>query len=164
MIGKIFLGVIVLLVIIQLIRPTPNSSNDRTYDIATRYDVPQDVQHILSIACNDCHSNQTIYPWYSNVQPVAWWLDHHIQEGKEHLNFSAFTNAPLARQYHKLEEIVEVVEESEMPMKEYTYLGMHPEANLTEAQKQRLIQWARAQMDTLKANYPADSLVRKRRG
>ncbi|GAB3165836.1 heme-binding domain-containing protein [Telluribacter humicola] len=164
MIGKIFLGVLVLLVVIQLIRPTPNNYNDRTYDIATRYSVPEDVQHILSVACNDCHTNQTTYPWYSNVQPVAWWMDHHIQEGKQHLNFSDFTRRPLAIQYHKLEEIVEVVEESEMPMKEYTYLGMHPEANLTEVQKQRLIQWARAQMDTLKANYPADSLVRKRRG
>ncbi|HEV7350041.1 heme-binding domain-containing protein [Telluribacter sp.] len=165
MVGKIFLGILLLLVGIQLIRPTPNDSDDRTYDITTRYTVPDDVQHILAVACNDCHSNKTTYPWYSNVQPVAWWLDDHIVDGKRHLNFSSFTNAPLAIQYHKLEEVVEVMDEREMPMKEYTYLGMHAEANLTDDQRQRLIQWAKAQMDTLKANYPADSLVRKpRRG
>jgi hypothetical protein len=163
MAGKIFLGILVLLIIIQLFRPEPNVSNDRTNDISTRYAVPEDVQQVLAVACNDCHTNQTTYPWYAQVQPVAWWLNDHVTDGKRHLNLSDFTKAPLAIQYHKLEEIVEVVEEREMPMKEYTYLGLHPEANLTDDQRQLLIQWAKAQMDTLKANYPADSLVRKPR-
>jgi hypothetical protein len=159
---KIFFVLAALIILAQFIRPEKNISDDRTYAISTKHTVPADVNHVLEVACNDCHSNKTVYPWYSNFQPVAWWLDHHVTDGKKHLNFSEFTKRPLAIQYHKFEEIVEMVEEKEMPMNEYTYLGMHPEANLSEDQRQLLISWAKAQMDSMKANYPADSLVRKR--
>ena len=70
---------------------------------------------------------------------------------------------PIAVQNHKLEEIAEQVEKKEMPDKSYTFLGLHKDANLTDAQRQQIISWAKAQMDTLKANYPADSLIMKRR-
>lgn len=163
MILKIFLALAVLLVLAQFIRPDRNESDDRTYDISTKYTVPDDVNHVLQVACNDCHSNKTVYPWYANVQPVALWLDNHITDGKRHLNFSEFTKRPIAVQNHKLEEIVEMVEEKEMPMKDYTYLGMHPEANLTDAQRELIINWAKEQMAMLKATYPADSLKMKPR-
>ncbi len=160
---KIFIVLAALLVLAQFIRPERNESDDRTYDISTKYTVPTDVAHVLEVACNDCHSNKTVYPWYFSVQPVAYWLDAHVNDGKRHLNFSEFTKRPLAIQNHKLEEIIEMVEEKEMPMKEYTYLGMHPEANLTDQQRELIVGWAKAQMDTLKANYPADSLKMKPR-
>jgi hypothetical protein len=163
MILKIFLGLAALLLIAQFIRPDRNESDDRTYDISTKYTVPDDVNHVLQVACNDCHSNKTVYPWYSNVQPVAFWLDNHVVDGKRHLNFSEFTKRPIAVQNHKLEEIVEMVEEKEMPMKEYTYLGMHPDANLTDTQRELIINWAKEQMAMLKATYPADSLKMKPR-
>jgi len=115
------------------------------------------------VACNDCHSNKTNYPWYSQIQPVAWWLNDHVTEGKEHLNFSNFTQLPIAVQNHKFEEVIEVIDENEMPLESYTYLGLHPEAKLTEDQKTALKTWAREQMDLLKQTYPADSLVMKRR-
>jgi hypothetical protein len=161
---RIFLVLAALLILAQFIRPEKNESNDRTFDLSTRYTVPADVEQVLKVACYDCHSNQTIYPWYYNFQPVAWWVNNHVTDGKRHLNFSTFTQRPIAVQNHNFEEIVEVVEENEMPMKEYTYLGMHPDANLTDQQRELIISWAKAQMDTLKANYPADSLVMKRRG
>ena len=163
MIKKILMGLLVVLVAIQFIRPEKNVSNDETYGIAKKYDVPAEVNEILTISCNDCHSNLTKYPWYANVQPVAWWLDHHVTDGKKHLNFSEFTKMPIAFQNHKLEETVEMVEELEMPLPSYTYLGLHSEAKLTDDQRKMLIDWANAQMDTLKANYPADSLVMPRR-
>lgn len=163
MIKKILWVILILLVVIQFIRPDKNDSNDTTYAISTKYDVPENVEHLLQISCNDCHSNKTEYPWYANVQPVAWWLDGHIQDGKRHLNFSEFTNRPLAIQYHKFEETVEMVEEHEMPLDSYTNLGLHPEANLTDEQRQELILWAKDQMAHMKNNYPPDSLVRKRR-
>ena len=163
MIKKILIGLVVALIVIQFIKPDKNISNDNTYGISTKYDVPAEVNEILKVSCNDCHSNQTRYPWYSNIQPVTWWLDHHVTDGKKHLNFSEFTKRPIAFQNHKLKETVEMVEELEMPLPSYTYLGLHSEAKLTDDQRKMLIDWAKAQMDTLKANYPADSLKMPRR-
>ncbi|MGB5361862.1 MAG: heme-binding domain-containing protein [Aureibaculum sp.] len=163
MIKKILMGFVVVLVVIQFIRPDKNISNDETYAIATKYDVPAEVNEILKVACNDCHSNLTKYPWYSNIQPAAWWLDNHVKDGKRHLNFSEFTNMPIAFQNHKLEETVEMVEEHEMPLPSYTYLGLHSEAKLTDAQRKVVIDWAKGQMAYLKDTYPADSLVMPKR-
>ena len=162
MIKKILLGLATVFVIIQFFHPKKNDSNDITYDISKKYNVPADVQAILKVACNDCHSNKTEYPWYANIQPVAWWMNDHVDEGKRELNFSTFLSRKLAIQNHKLEEIAEQVEKGEMPLASYTYLGRNPEAKLTNNQKMTLINWAKAQMDTLKANYPADSLILKR--
>jgi hypothetical protein len=163
MMKKLSLILLVLLVGIQFVHPEKNESNDNTYDISTRYSIPANVQETLKNACNDCHSNKSTYPWYSNIQPVGFWLNHHIEEGKEHLNFSTFTKMPIAVQNHKLEEVIETVEEGEMPMPSYTYLGLHPKANLSTADKDALIGWAKAQMENLKATYPADSLKLKPR-
>ena len=161
--NKILFALVIVLVLIQFIRPERNLSDDQTYNISTKYVVTDEVKDILKVACNDCHSNKTAYPWYANIQPVAFWLNHHVEEGKEELNFSTFTKLPIAVQNHKLKETVEQIEKGEMPLPSYTYLGLHKEAHLTEAQKKVLIDWAKAQIDTLKANYPADSLVLKRR-
>jgi len=163
MLKKILIGLLVVLVLIQFFRPEKNDSNDLTLDVSTKYKVPEDVSQILRVACNDCHSNKTNYPWYAQIQPVAWWLNDHVTEGKEHLNFSNFTQLPIAVQNHKFEEVIEVIDENEMPLESYTYLGLHPEAKLTEDQKAALKTWAREQMDLLKQTYPADSLVMKRR-
>ena len=156
---KFLIGLGLLLLIIQFIRPDKNELNDLTYDISTKYEVPGDVNHLMQVSCNDCHSNKTEYPWYANVQPVAWWLNHHVVDGKKHLNFSEFTKKPLFVQNHKLEEIMEMVEEKEMPLPSYTYFGLHPEANLTDAQRKMISDWAKAQMTYLRETYPADSLV-----
>ena len=163
MFKKILLALLALFLIIQLFRPEKNNSNDLTNAVTKKYDVPEEVDVILKNACNDCHTNNTVYPWYGNVQPVAWWLDEHVKDGKRHLNLSDFTNLPIAVQNHKFEEIVEVIDENEMPLESYTYLGLHQEANLTSKEKDVLKAWAVKQMDYLKSNYPADSLVMKRR-
>ena len=136
------------LIAIQFFQPEKNISDDKTYDISTKYAVPDDVNHLLKVACNDCHTNNTEYPWYSKIQPVAWWLNNHVQDGKKHYNLSTFTKLPIAVQNHKFEETIEMLEEKEMPLESYTYLGLHKEANLTEAQRLTLINWAKAQMDT----------------
>ncbi|SDM19301.1 heme-binding domain-containing protein [Kriegella aquimaris] len=162
---KKILGVLLLvLIVIQFFRPEKNDSNDLTYDISTKYKVPDNVNHLLQVSCNDCHSNKSEYPWYANVQPIAWWLNDHINDGKRHLNFSEFTKKPIAVQNHKFEETIEMVEEHEMPLKSYTNFGLHAEANLSDEQREDIIVWAKEQMAYLKNNYPADSLVLKRRG
>lgn len=162
--SKILLGLLAALVIIQFFPIEKNQSDDQLYAVSKKYEVPENVEAILKVACYDCHSNKTEYPWYSKVQPAAWWLANHVDEGKRELNFSNFITRPVAVQNHKFEEIAETVEKKEMPLPSYTYLGLHKEANLTDDQRKTLVNWAHAQMDSLKAQYPADSLVLKRKG
>ena len=163
MLKKVLLILGLAFVIIQFIRPDKNDSNIATYDVSKKYEIPENVHIILKNSCNDCHSNLTKYPWYANVQPVAWWLDGHIKDGKRHLNFSEFTKLPIAVQNHKFDELIEMVEKHEMPLESYTYLGLHEEANLTDEQRTLLTNWGKDQMNMLKETYPADSLVMKRR-
>lgn len=159
---KIVIALLVVLVVIQFFRPEKNLSNDQTRGIATAYTVPEKIEGILQKACNDCHSNKTVYPWYAEVQPVSWWINHHIEEGKDELNFSTFTTRRIASQNHKFEEIIELVKEGEMPLPSYTWLGMHPDANLTDDEKNEIISWAEQQMAKLKEQYHPDSLVLRR--
>jgi len=158
---RILLIIIIILIAIQFIRPAKNQSNDvLTSEISHVYTVPQNVSVILKKACNDCHTNNTVYPWYAQIQPVGWWLNHHIEEGKDELNFNEFGAYAVPRQYHKLEEVVEQVKEGEMPIWSYTLI--HTNAKLTDEEKQTLINWAQGIRNTMKAKYPADSLVIKR--
>lgn len=161
--NKIIIGVVAILILIQFIRPTKNLSDDRTFDVSTKYTVPAELGSVMESACNDCHTNKTVYPWYAEVQPIGWWLSSHVNDGKRHLNLATFTKLPIAVQNHKFEEIGEMMEEGEMPLPSYTWMGMHPQANLSNDQKKMIIDWAHQQMDLLKSQYPSDSLVMKRR-
>ena len=161
MLRKILLGLLVILVVIQFFRPKRNKSQaPQPYAIGNAYTIPADVKTILAKACNDCHTNNTRYPWYANVQPVLWWLSKHITDGKKHVNYDEYTNKSLRYQYHKLEETIEMVKEGEMPLNSYT--RVHKESRLTEAEKNKIIGWAAAVMDTMKSRYPTDSLIRKK--
>lgn len=163
MMKKISIAILVILIAIQFIPYEKNTSDDQTYAISKSYSVPDNIQTIFKNACNDCHSNSTVYPWYSNIEPVGYWLNDHIVDGKRHLNFSEFTKLPLAVQNHKLEETIEMVEKGEMPLEDYTNFGLHSEANLIPAQREEIISWAKDQMAMLAATYPVDSLVMKKR-
>jgi len=161
MIKKLGILIVLAFIGIQFFRPAKNESNDNRYHINTQYAMPNNVATIMQAACYDCHSNQTRYHWYFQVQPVAWFLSNHVNEGKQHVNYAAFTNLPLAVQYHKLEETIEMVEKKEMPMGVYTAMGLHSKAKLSDAQRQDIINWAANIRATMEANYPADSLIRK---
>jgi hypothetical protein len=159
---RLFLLLLAAFIIIQFFRPAKNiSSGISANDITTKYAVPQDVQTILKTSCYDCHSNNTVYPWYSNIQPVAWWLDDHVKEGKRELNFSEFATYRIGRQYRKLEEINEEVKENKMPLESYTIV--HGDAKLSEQQKLSLANWVVSLRDSIKAQYPEDSLKRPQR-
>jgi hypothetical protein len=156
------LGLLIVLVIIQFFHPKRNISTAKSPDnIAAVYSVPDNVSSILSKACNDCHSNNTRYPWYSNIQPVAWWLNDHVKEGKRELNFDDFKNYVVARQYRKMEEVIDEVKKGDMPLTSYTLI--HTDAKLNDQEKSALITWAESIRSTMKATYPADSLVRKKK-
>ncbi len=160
MFKKILLVLLVVLVIIQFIHPKKNKSEGTQPNyIGNSFAIPADVKSILAKACNDCHSNNTTYPWYANFQPVHWWLDKHIKNGKKGINFDEYTNRSLRYQFHKMEETIEMVKDGKMPLNSYTW--SHTDAKLTQDEKTKLTNWAGSIMDTMKARYPIDSLVRK---
>jgi hypothetical protein len=141
MVKKILIGLLAVLVVIQFIRPVKNNgigiaANDIT---AVYTDMPQQVQTLLQQKCYDCHSHSTQYPWYANIQPVAWWLADHVEEGKQHLNFSEFKTYNPEKAAHKLEEVVEEVAEGEMPLKSYTLI--HRDAVVTTEELNLLRDW-----------------------
>jgi hypothetical protein len=160
-IKKILIFLLVALIVIQFIHPKKNKAAgiQQNY-IGNVYTVPADVKNIMAKACNDCHSNNTNYPWYANFQPVHWWLDKHTNEGKKGINFDEYANKSLRYQFHKMEEVVKEVKDGEMPLNSYTWT--HKDARLTEDEKNKIINWANTIMDTMKARYPIDSLVRKK--
>lgn len=156
---RLLLVLLAAFIIIQFFRPGKNiSSGISANDITTKYAIPQDVQQILKTSCYDCHSNNTNYPWYNNIQPVAWWLKDHIDEGKRELNFSEFASYRIGRQYRKLEEINKEVKEGDMPLRSYTLI--HTNAKLNEQQKLAVAGWITTLRDSIKAQYPEDSLKR----
>jgi len=141
MIKRILLILLVLLVIIQFIRPAENHSDKLSAnDITLQYPVPDTVLSILKRSCYDCHSNNTSYPWYNRVQPVAWWLNSHVTEGKRELNFSEFASYPLKKQARKLKNTVKEIKEGDMPLN--SYLWIHIDAALDQGQKNILVYWA----------------------
>jgi hypothetical protein len=161
MIKKIFIFLLLVFIIIQFIHPKPNkASGEQPNYIGNVYAVPGDVKPILEKACNDCHSNNTRYPWYSNIQPVDWWLTNHISNGKKHLNLDDFANRSPRYQYNKLGGIADEVKEGGMPLNSYTWI--HKDAILTDAEKASLINWVNTIRDSMEAKYPIDSLKRKK--
>jgi hypothetical protein len=138
---KILLGLVVLLVAIQFVRPAKNiAPRPSENDITDHYPTPPAVKQLLAVACYDCHSNTTRYPWYANVQPAAWFLASHVNDGKAHLNFSEFYTYSPKRAASKLDQVIDEVTDHEMPLASYK-LG-HPDARLTPAQSKLLTDWA----------------------
>ena len=145
---KILLSLLIVLIVIQFIKPARNVSGQvLPADIAKIYSVPDSVQRVLKTACYDCHSNNTNYPWYANIQPMSWLLAHHVKEGKAELNFSEFGSYTIRRQRSKLKSIASQVKDGEMPIWSYTL--MHKDANLSKEEKALIIDWATKIKDSL---------------
>ncbi|MBT8324709.1 MAG: heme-binding domain-containing protein [Winogradskyella sp.] len=132
---------------IQFIPTTRNQSEvvPKT-DFILVNDVPNDIKNKLQVSCYDCHSNNTIYPWYNKVQPVAWFLEDHIKEGKAELNFNEWDDYSNRRKNSKLKSIINQIENGEMPLDSYTLI--HGNAKLSESEKKLLIEY----MSDLKEN------------
>lgn len=139
--SKIFLytliGVFVLIQIYPSKRPVVSTVNPN--DIIKNGDVPENVASMLRSACYDCHSNETIYPWYANIAPVKWWVYDHIVDGRKELNFSNWKTLSKADQAEALDDISSEVEEKEMPLDPYPVT--HPKAKLSDADRQAIIDW-----------------------
>ncbi len=150
---------LIALIVIQFFRPEKNiHPGDQPNAIEKKFTVPGEVKTILDKACNDCHSNNTRYPWYNNIQPVAWWLADHVKDGKGELNFDEFTTRRPRFQYRRMEQTIDLVKEEEMPLDSYTWT--HKDAVLTDEEKNKIYDWAKSVMTTLESQYPIDSLKR----
>lgn len=109
--------------------------------------VPVDVGNILRISCNDCHSNRTVYSWYSNIAPVSWLLKKDIDGGRQKLNFSVFNTYDSKKKVRRLEQICELVKSKEMPLP--PYLWMHRDAVITEDQSKILCDWSQSEIEKI---------------
>jgi hypothetical protein len=158
---KLLIILLLVFIVIQFFHPAKNKAAASSFknDISTIYKMPDSVHNILQASCYDCHSNNTVYPWYNNIQPVAWWLNRHIQNGKHALNFSEFADYNIQRKYKKLNGVIKEIRSDGMPLSSYTLI--HRYAILSPDQKNILITWAITICDSIKANTPADSLIKK---
>jgi hypothetical protein len=138
----------ILFIALQFIRPVHNISKQALpTDISKVVTIPDTVLTMLKNACYDCHSNNTDYPWYSNVQPMGWLMAYHIKQAKNQLNFSAFGSYPQRRQLSKLDGIANSIKDDIMPLKSYKI--MHKSARLSAVEKSLLINWAQQSIDSL---------------
>jgi hypothetical protein len=137
-------------IVIQFFQPDKNNNSVlATNDITKVVTVPDSINSLLHTACYDCHSSNTDYPWYSNIQPLGWWLADHIKEGKKELNFNEFGTYSTKRQLRKLEEVKHEVNDGEMPLNSYTII--HQNAKISAAQKQLIATWVDSATNQIKA-------------
>jgi hypothetical protein len=138
---KILIALAVIFVLIQFFRPVKNqSASVSADDIFSKYPAEENTKVLVRKACYDCHSNNTVYPWYAEIQPVAWWLSDHIKDGKDELNFSEFASYTAKKAAHKMDEVMDEVKEEKMPLK--SYLITHTEARLTVEERKGITEWA----------------------
>ncbi|HEY9169905.1 MAG TPA: heme-binding domain-containing protein [Lutibacter sp.] len=138
---KVLLGIFAVFILIQFIRPEKNNSKNDTNSISTVMEIPVEVNKIIQTSCANCHTNSTIYPWYNKIAPASWFLAQHVNEGKEHLNFSEWTSYNNDQKRHLIKDLKEVLNERKMPLK--SYLLIHDDAKLTENQYQILYDWVK---------------------
>lgn len=138
----------VIIVGIQFVRPArTNPAVDESQTIFARTQMATEVAAILDRSCRDCHSNKTVWPWYTNVAPVSWWLSDHVNEGRRNLNLSEWGKLPRDRQDRKLRQICDEVQDGVMPLSSYT--PMHPQAKLSEPDKKTLCDWTEKERERL---------------
>lgn len=135
---KWILAIVVLaLIVIQFI-PVDRSNPETSATLQA----PDEVMSILKESCFDCHSNNTSWPWYSKVAPVSFFIAHHVEEGREELNFSVWQEYPAGKRDKKIDELWEHVEKDWMPLK--SYLLIHKHAALSPADKDVLKSWTQS--------------------
>ena len=139
---KILLALLIIFVIAQFFGPEKNQGDITSIQSFLEETQPSDnVKMLLKESCYDCHSSFTKYPWYNNITPVNYWLAEHVKDGKKHLDFSKWSDYSVKRKDHKLEELIEMVEEKEMPLDSYTWT--HKKARLSQEQIEEMVSWAK---------------------
>ncbi|MBL4707344.1 MAG: heme-binding domain-containing protein [Flavobacteriales bacterium] len=137
---KIGLGVVLIFAITQLFVAEKTPFIEPSENDFIAIEQPEEkVELMLKTICYDCHSNQIDYPWYTDIAVVSWWTQDHINEGREHLNFSEWGNYSGEKKEHKAEEAWEEIEEGEMPLESYTLI--HRDADLSDEERELLVEY-----------------------
>ena len=135
---------------IQFVRPArTNPPVDPSQTIESNSQMRPEVASIFERSCRDCHSNKTVWPWYTNVTPINWWLTNHVNEGRHNLNLSEWAKLPSDRQDRKLRQICDEVQDGAMPLS--SYLPMHPAARISDQDKKTLCDWTEVERQRLAA-------------
>jgi hypothetical protein len=142
-----------LFVAAQTIRPAmKNPPVDESKTLRANSQVTPEVGAILERSCNDCHSNQTVWPWYSQLAPISWLLTRDVNEGRQQVNFSEWGTYNQRQAGRKLKEMCEQVEHNEMPL--WFYLPLHPTAKLTDSDRKTLCDWTKQESARISAAQP----------
>jgi hypothetical protein len=141
-VASVVLSLLLGMAVAQLIQPnTGNPPINSARNLWNDRRVDPRVAHILRRACADCHSHETVWPWYSKISPVSWWLARHVNDGRAKLNFSDWSAASA----DQLEEIYDSIVKNKMPLS--SYLLIHPEARLSKADRDALVAWADGKLE-----------------
>lgn len=148
LIKKVLIALLVVFVGIQFI-PTKRNQSSKMLptDITLTYTVPNKIQSILKTSCYNCHSNNTIYPWYNKVQPIAWLLEFHIEEGKSEINFSEFGSYSKRKRKSKFKAMASQIKDGDMPLFSYTLI--HRDARISGNKKVLLLNWINKEIAAL---------------
>jgi heme-binding protein len=134
-------ALVVITTAIQFVRPArTNPLVDPSHALAELQPVPAHVTAVLDRACRDCHSNNTRWPWYSQVAPVSWWVIDHVNHGRSHFNYSDWARYPAADRARLLKNSCDLVREDSMPLPSYRW--MHRRARLSKADVQAICELA----------------------
>ena len=148
MLKKILIGLLAVFVIMQFFRADlPEVIMENPEDILVNNEVPAEVKEILRTSCYDCHSNETVYPWYSYVAPVSYLVADDTRHGRQDLNFSTWESLDKIEKAEMLHELAEEVEEGEMPLEIYTVT--HGDAKLSKEQRELIEDWAEEMAESL---------------
>ena len=129
-------------VLMQVIRPEQyNPSIDPAQTIETQTHMPADVANILNRACRDCHTDATVWKWYGNIAPFSWLLIADVNSGRVHMDFSQWSKLSEAQHEDRLKGICDEVQSGGMPL--WYYRPLHPEARLSDVDKQKLCDWTK---------------------
>ena len=148
MLKKVFLGVFALLILIQFIpNELPKVTLENEDDLLSNNEFPIEIESQIKASCYDCHSNETIYPWYSYVAPISFLVKRDTEVGRKELNFSNWESLDRKKKAKHLTDLIEEIEEGEMPFP--PYLITHSDAKLSEETKQALMDWADSYAESL---------------
>ena len=132
---------VTILIVIQFIQPEQNrASVYQKEDMLVVSAPPEHIEALIRTACYDCHSNQTVYPWYAKISPVSWYLHNHIREGKEDMNFSDYGHLEKVDKIGVLVDFCEVLEAGTVPLQ--SYMLQHKNARLSQEEKETLCEWS----------------------
>lgn len=137
---KFGIAIMFALIIMQFFQiEKTNPDIDLNQDFLNIHAAPLEISKLFKDACYDCHSHETRYPWYTSVAPISFWIKSHINEGRQHINYSIWNTYSEEKKSHKIEEAIEMIEEKSMPLT--SYIIAHPEARISESDRAKMVQW-----------------------